>query len=238
MRIQHDWADYVGLAEFSYNNVAMHLATKKSPFVVAYGVDALQLANLALKRAHLTLKFNQDCEDLAKKCEQVLEKTKLLLGNAQKCYEKQVNARRPEAEYEVGQKVLLNVNNFTLLEGLTPKFMFKFVAPYPIVKGVFKDVYMLELPPKIKVHPAFHVSLLKPFKEDTLWPDHKQVIRPPLDLEGGHLEYEVEGILKCKNPKQKGKEYLVKWRGYDEKEATWVVAKNQFYKHAFLFNWT
>ena len=39
------------------------------------------------------------------------------------------------------------------------------------------------------------------FKKNTLWPDHTKVIRPPPDLVGGHLEYEVEGILKCKKPK-------------------------------------
>jgi hypothetical protein len=34
---QRDWANYVGRAEFS-RNVAMHLATKGSSFVVACGV--------------------------------------------------------------------------------------------------------------------------------------------------------------------------------------------------------
>jgi hypothetical protein len=111
-------------------------------------------------------------------------------------------------------------------EGLTPKFMSKFAGPFPIVERVFKDVYKLELPPEIKVHPTLHVSLLKPFKEDTLWPNRKQVIRPPPDLVGDHLEYEVEGILKCRNHKRKGKEYLVKWRGFHEKEATWVAARD------------
>ena len=204
---QRDWADYVGLVEFSYN-AASHSATKQSPFKVAYGVEPLQPANLALEGAHSTLEFNQDSEDLAQKREQVLEKTKLLLEKAQKRYEKQVNAGRREVEYEVGQKVLLNVKNVTLPEGLTPKFMSKFAGPFPIVERVFKDVYKLELLPEIKVHPTFHVSLLKPFKEDTLWPDREQVIRPPPDLVGDHLEYEVEGILKCRNHKRKGKEYL------------------------------
>ena len=96
---------------------------------------------------------------------------------------------------------MLNVNNFTLPEVLTPKFMSKVGPTFPIVERVFKDMYKLELLPKIKVHLTFHVSLLKSFKEDTLWPNRKQVIRPPPDLVGGHLEYEVEGILKCRKPK-------------------------------------
>ena len=149
---QRDWTDYVGLAESSYNAV-MHSTTKQSPFVVAYEVDPLQPANLALEGAYSTLEFNQDDEDLAKKREQVLEKTKLLLEKARKRYEKHVNAGRCEVEYEVGQTILLNVKNFTMPQHLIPKFM-------SIMEWMFKDVYKLKLPPKIKVHPTFHVSLL------------------------------------------------------------------------------
>jgi hypothetical protein len=69
-----------------------------------------------------------------------------------------------------------------------------------------KDVYKLELPPEIKVYLTFYVSVLKPYKEDTLWPDCKQVMRPPPDLVGDHLKYEVKCIFK-----QKLKKYLVKW---------------------------
>ena len=58
-------------------------------------------------------------------------------------------------------KVLLNVRNFTMPKALTPKFMSKLVGPFPIVERVFKNVYKLELPFEIKVHPTFHVSLLK-----------------------------------------------------------------------------
>lgn len=69
---RQDWPDYVGLVEFSYN-VAMHLASKQSPFNVVYGVNPLQPADLALEGAHSTLEVNEDGEDLAKKHEQVLE---------------------------------------------------------------------------------------------------------------------------------------------------------------------
>ena len=201
---QRDWTDYVALAEFIYN-VAMHSTTKQSPFKVAYGVEPLKSVDLALKGAHSTLEFNQDGEDLTQKHEQVVEKTKLL-EKAQKCCEKQVNAGRREVEYGVGQKMLLNVKNFTMPEGLTPKFMSKFTGPFSIVEWVFKDVYKLELLPEIKVYPTFHVSLLKPFKENTLWPDCKQVIRPSPNLVGDHLEYDVEGILSVGITSKKGRD--------------------------------
>ena len=99
---QRDCVDYVGLVEFSYN-AATYSVTKQLPFKVAYGVEPLQPASLALEGAHSILEFNQDGEDLAQKREQVLEKTKLLLEKVQKRYEKQVNAGRREVEDGVGQ---------------------------------------------------------------------------------------------------------------------------------------
>lgn len=45
------------------------------------------------------------------------------------------------------------------------------------------------------MHPTFIVLLRKPFMGNILLSDSKQVIRPPLDLLGGHLEYEVDVIL-------------------------------------------
>jgi hypothetical protein len=91
----------MGLAEFVYN-ATTHLATKESLFKVANGVEPLQPANLLLNGAHSTLEFSQVGVDLATKQEQMVEKTKLLLEKAQKCYKKQVNTGRKEVEYKVG----------------------------------------------------------------------------------------------------------------------------------------
>ena len=93
--------------------------------------------------------------------------------------------------------------NFTMSKGLIPKFMSIFAGSFPIVERVFKDVYKLELLHEIKVYPTFYFSFFKPLKEDTLWPNYKQMIGPPPDLVQNHVEYEVEGILKCRNHKQR-----------------------------------
>ena len=62
----------------------------------------------------------------------------------------------------------LNVKNFTLPQGLTPKFMAKFAGPFLVVKQVLDDAYKLALPLEIKVHAVFHVSLLKKYFEDSV----------------------------------------------------------------------
>ena len=51
--------------------------------------------------------------------------------------------------------------------------MAKFAGPFLIVKQVFDDTYKLALPPEIKVHPVFHVSLLKEYFEDSVRPKRK-----------------------------------------------------------------
>jgi hypothetical protein len=84
-----------------------------------------------------------------------LEITKLLVEKARKRYKWQVNAEYAKWSMRWAKKVLWSVNNFTLAEDLTPKFMSKENgASVPIVYQFFKDMYKLELPPEIKVHPT------------------------------------------------------------------------------------
>ena len=118
------------------------------------------------------------------------------------------------------------MKNFTLPWGLMPKFMGKFAGPFSVVKQVFDDAYKLALPPEIKVHPVFYVSLLKEYFEDSVRPEREQVLRPVPELVGNHEEYEVETIL------NKGK-VMVPRHGvfgevarYHVKEATWVPGSN------------
>ena len=80
----------------------------------------------------------------------ILELAKETLRSAQKRYKKQENKNRRQVSFKVRQKVWLNVKNFTLPQGLMPKFMAKFGGAFPVVKQVFDDAYKLALPPEIK----------------------------------------------------------------------------------------
>ena len=78
--------------------------------------------------------------------------------------------------------------------------------------------YGLDLPPGWRIHPVFHVSKLKRYirSEEFL----REVEPPPPVLVGDTLEYEVEGIL-WHEGKGARRRYLVLWKGYPLREATW-----------------
>ncbi len=69
----------------------------------------------------------------------------------------------------------------------------------------------LELPPRWKIYPIFHVSLITPYHEnETHGPNF---IRPPLDLIDNEEEFEIETIV---SHRRKGNQwqYLIRWKGY------------------------
>ena len=155
-----DWADHTSMAKFSYNNIK-HLRTRFSSFMVVSGTKPLSPIDLALQRT--LVKDGDEGKGVEIKLfleerKQILELAKKTLQRAQKRYKKHVNKNQRQVIFKVGQKVWLNVKNFTLPLGLTPKFMAKFAGPFAVV---FDDAYKLSLPPEIKVHQVFHVSLLK-----------------------------------------------------------------------------
>ena len=219
---QTDWVDHISMVEFSYNNTK-HSGTGFSPFMVVSGTEPLSPIDLALQGT--SVKDGDEGEALETKLfleerKRILELAKETLRKAQKRYEKQVNKNRRHVSFKVGQKVWLNVKNFILPQGITLKFMAKFAGPFPIVKQVFDDAYKLALPPEIKVHQMFHVSLLKEYFEDSVRPEREQVLQPVSKLVGNHEKYEVETILNKRKLRSRDMEYLLKWRGYHVKEAT------------------
>jgi hypothetical protein len=62
----------------------------------------------------------------------------------------------------------------------------------------FPDIYKLELLKNIKVHPIFHVSLLRSVTYDALRPNQEYNSRPPTNLIDNELEFEVEVMFKSR----------------------------------------
>ena len=67
-------------------------------------------------------------------------------------------------EYQVGDwvPVKFHVLQWTR-EALHNGLMWHYEGSFKILKRVWKVAYKLELPTKLKFHPVFHVSILKPY---------------------------------------------------------------------------
>ncbi|KAJ9504676.1 hypothetical protein QJQ45_030348 [Haematococcus lacustris] len=128
-----------------------------------------------------------------------------------------------DSMFQVGDRVLLSTMNLRNMVGKARKLLPRYVGPFRIEALVGRDAVKLTLPQAMsRIHPVFHVSLLRPYEGNF-------GRLPPTEL--GWLDdspqYEVERIVNHRHVRAgKAKEYLVKWKGYDDSDNTWEPASN------------
>ncbi|KAJ9518741.1 hypothetical protein QJQ45_025988, partial [Haematococcus lacustris] len=128
------------------------------------------------------------------------------------------NKARRDVEYKVGQKVLLSTKNLKLQPGKARKLIPRYVGPFEILLLVGAVAVKLDLPASMsRLHPVFHVSLIKPYTGTDVG-----FMPPPVTWMDETPVYYVERLLDHKGVKDnKASFYLVQWEGYDSTHNTW-----------------
>lgn len=104
--------------------------------------------------------------------------------------------------------------------------MVRYDDPYKVIKAHPEtSSYTFALPPRIRIFPTFHASLLRLWlaNDDTRFPS-RQLTRPgPIIKDTGEEEWPVEKIL---NVRCCGRKYwyLVRWQGQGPEEDSWILA--------------
>ena len=118
--------------------------------------------------------------------------------------------------------MFLSIRNLRMKD--TPgKLQRKFVGPFWVIEIIAQQAYRLSLPDGWKIHPVFHVSLLKDWRTADLHEDQAVPADEVPDVEEPY--YKIERILRWRKEKRNKnilKEYLVLWNGCPIEEASWV----------------
>ncbi|XP_076927479.1 uncharacterized protein LOC143591046 [Bidens hawaiensis] len=87
------------------------------------------------------------------------------LKKAQDRMKNQANTKRRELSFQVGDQVFLKIQPYrqkSLAKRQCEKLSPRFFGPYLVKWVIGPAAYELELPPDERIHPVFHVSMLKP----------------------------------------------------------------------------
>ncbi|KAK2968823.1 hypothetical protein RJ640_028216 [Escallonia rubra] len=166
----------------------------------------------------------------SEECRQNIDLAHSYLEKAARRMKKHADKNMRSQEFNVGDKVMVKLQpqDRKFLRGRDSRLLQKYEGPLTIVKKIGKMAYKVDPPNwwSRQLHPVFHVSMLKPFYEDTADPSRGQIRRPGLKPKAAGKRV-AEAILNDRvitASRKRHQEYLVKWQGYMDEENTWERA--------------
>ena len=224
---QNDWANWLPSCQFAMNNTVKS-STGFTPFELNFGRHPNPGSAPAQSSSEMPAleKFVKDLNHSQETAKKALEKT----AETMKRFADKKRGSTPD--YTVGQLVMLSAANLSTTRP-SKKLADKWHGPFEILEKVGTHNYRLKLPEQWRIHPVFHVEKLKPYNQDQAHPNHPL---PPPDLIDQEEEYEVEKILDAQY--RRGiLNYLVKWVGYPNSEASWLRADNTEHMDDLVDDW-
>lgn len=221
------WIHWIPWVEYWFNTT-YHASTGRTPFETVYGRTPPTMVRWVQGETRVEV-VQRELMDR----DEAIRQLKIHLLRAQDRMKQYADRKRSDRSFEIGEWVFVKLRAHrqkSVVSRINAKLAARYYGPYPVVERVGAVAYRVKLPEGSRVHPVFHVSLLKKavgtYGEQNELPDH-------LEGEKG-TTYEPEVILACRTVQVQGEEVcqiLVQWKGQKAEEATWedaVFLKSQF----------
>ena len=218
------WCSYLPWAEYWYNTT-YHISTGMTPFQALYGwlPPSIPTYKDGLSPVH-------EVDQQLMRRDELLRQLKVNLERSQNRMKQLADQRRRDITFNIGDWVLLKLHPYrqqTVFKRVHQKLASRFFGPYQILEKIGPVAYKLKLPTEARIHPVFHVSLLKSYQlnEDVNREraETKRVELPPFS-DDGVVILEPQTILDyrwLKQGTQLVEEGLVQWKHLPPEEATW-----------------
>ena len=184
---QTDWACPLPMTKFGYKN-SKYYATTLSPFFANYGFHSRISLLLASPDSPTPA-----ADAYVQRLQEALKKLQVELLKARNAMRVSANRRRrPAPNLIPGQKVWL-LRRYIKTTRPSSKLDVRRLGPFAIICLVGSYAFHLDLPPSMRMHPVFHVSLLNPHVPNTF---SGRVVDIPLPIHvDGLPKFEVDSIL-------------------------------------------
>ncbi|KAL6193213.1 hypothetical protein ACLB2K_034297 [Fragaria x ananassa] len=159
--------------------------------------------------------------------DELLQSLKHHMAAAQNRMKQQFDKHHIDREFQIGEWAFLKLHPYrqrSLIKRPSHKFSPRFYGPFRILERIGKVVYKLDLPGSSKIHPVFHVSLLKLRIGDQA--PHSFTL-PHFDAKGEVIWMPAK-VLDMQVIKKKGisiTQWLVQWKDMPLEDATWENAR-------------
>lgn len=224
-----DWDKHLPAIEFAYNN-SVNPSTGHTPFYLNYGYHPATPAAISASRP-LAPTSNPVADAFIADLRTATHEAQRALLKAQEEQKRYADRHRRHTDFQVGDQVMLSTANLDLrTPGQSRKLQARYIGPFAVKTKVNPVAYELDLPKQYaRLHPVFHVSLLRPFIASE-FPERAPAIDPsppPLAADGTFV---VEAILDKRMQRARNNRmiphYLVKWAGYADCDNTWEPLRN------------
>jgi len=213
-----DWDRYLVAAEIAVNS-SVQASTNFTPYYLNYGMNPAFNLDFAVPTIS-----NETAAQVLAKLQQDLETARSNLIDARDRQTHYANVHRREFIFKEGEEVLLSTQYLALKKGLARKLSCKYTGPFKIVDVVSAVAYKLELPANWRVHPVFHISLLKRYNRDESFSRADPTLEVIEIDDSNVVADEIDKIIGQRMDTDGQVQYLVIWKDQEASEATWKYA--------------